>query len=364
METKTLPGAPLLLQPLLVERPWGNQRLARLLGKPAPLDRRIGESWETANEARIASGPLAGRTLRELVEIFGETILGRRGLAASAPFGDFPLLIKFIDANDVLSVQVHPDDDQARPLGQRGKTEAWHILAAEPNAELIVGLREPLTSATLRDLLAQRKLANHLQRLPVRAGDTVFVPAGTLHAIGAGVLLYEIQEQSDITYRLYDWDRVDAAGHPRPLHIEEGLAVLRPERRAQRIQPLALEPWRTILAACRYFLLERWDVRTRHRLSFVPDETFRLASCIRGALTIAADERPPLPLSLGQTALIPASSHQITVEGSGTLLVASIPDLQHDVIAPLRAAGYADPSILQVGGETEDLATARTVAHP
>lgn len=359
-----LPITPFLLKPVLVERPWGNHRLARLLGKPAPLDRRIGESWETANEACVTSGPLAGRTLRELVETFGETLLGRRGLAASAPFGDFPLLIKFIDANDVLSVQVHPDDDQALPLGQRGKTEAWHILAAEPDAELIVGLTEPLTPATLRALFVQRKLGNHLRRLPVQAGDTVVVPAGTLHAIGAGILLYEIQEQSDITYRFYDWDRVDAAGHPRPLHIEEGLAVLRPERRAQRIQPLALEPWRMILAACRYFLLERWDVRTHQRLSFLPDKTLRLASCISGALTIATDEGPPLPLSLGQTALIPASSHRITVEGFGTLLVASIPDLQTDVIAPLRAAGHADSSIVQLSGETKDLATALTVAHP
>jgi mannose-6-phosphate isomerase len=135
---------PMLLEPVLVERPWGDQRLARYLGKSLPHGARIGESWETANEARVASGPLAGLTLRELVAQFGADLLGQRGMAASQPFGDFPLLIKLIDADDVLSVQVHPDDEQAAALGQRGKTEAWHILAAEPGAELIVGLAELL----------------------------------------------------------------------------------------------------------------------------------------------------------------------------------------------------------------------------
>jgi len=277
---------PILLEPILVERPWGDQRLARHLGKALPPGARIGESWETANEARVADGPLAGLTLRELVTRFGPALLGARGLAASQPFGDFPLLVKFIDADDVLSVQVHPDDEQAQPLGQRGKTEAWYILAAEPGAELIVGLTAPLDPSTVRTLLAERRLAEYLVRLPVQAGDTVIVPAGTLHAIGRGILLYEIQEQSDITYRFYDWDRVDAAGHGRPLHIEEGLVVLRPERQARRTQPLALDEWRTILTACRYFLLERWVVSGTRQLPVAAEQTFRILSCIAGQVTL------------------------------------------------------------------------------
>ncbi len=348
---------PILLEPILVERPWGDQRLARYLGKALPPGARIGESWETANEARVADGPLAGLTLRELVTRFGPALLGERGFAASQPFGDFPLLVKFIDADDALSVQVHPDDAQAQPLGQRGKTEAWYVLAVEPGAELIVGLTQPLDPSTIRTLLAERRLAEYLVRLPVQAGDTVIVPAGTLHAIGRGILLYEIQEQSDITYRFYDWDRVDAAGHGRPLHIEEGLVVLRPERQARRTLPLALDAWRTILTACRYFLLERWEVDGERHLVRRPDESPHLLSCIAGSVTIAtADET--LELTVGRTALLPAPLREIRLGGRGTLLAATVPDLWCDVLVPLRAAGYPDEAIARLGGDTSDLAQA------
>jgi mannose-6-phosphate isomerase len=348
---------PMLLEPVLVERPWGDQRLARYLGKSLPHGARIGESWETANEARVASGPLAGLTLRELVAQFGADLLGQRGMAASQPFGDFPLLIKLIDADDVLSVQVHPDDEQAAALGQRGKTEAWHILAAEPGAELIVGLAELLDPSTVRMLLSERRLAEYLIRLPVRAGDTVIVPAGTLHAIGSGILLYEIQEQSDITYRFYDWGRTDSQGRSRPLHIEEGLTVLRPERRALRTQPLALDAWRTILTACRYFLLERWEVDGERHLVRRPAESPHLLSCIAGSVTIATTDEA-LQLTVGRTALLPAPLREIRLGGRGTLLAATVPDLWRDVVVPLRAAGYPDEAIARLGGDTSDLAKA------
>jgi len=346
---------PILLEPILVERPWGDQRLARHLGKALPPGARIGESWETANEARVADGPLAGLTLRELVTRFGPALLGARGLAASQPFGDFPLLVKFIDADDVLSVQVHPDDEQAQPLGQRGKTEAWYILAAEPGAELIVGLTAPLDPSTVRTLLAERRLAEYLVRLPVQAGDTVIVPAGTLHAIGRGILLYEIQEQSDITYRFYDWDRVDAAGHGRPLHIEEGLVVLRPERQARRTQPLALDEWRTILTACRYFLLERWVVSGTRQLPVAAEQTFRILSCIAGQVTLGTAGTEWVSLPTGATALLPAAVQQVELTGDGTLLVASVPDLATDVVAPLRARGYDAAAIRELASSPSDL---------
>ncbi len=349
-------AAPLLLEPVLVERPWGDQRLARVLGKALPAGARIGESWETANEARVAAGPLAGLTLRELTQRYGGTLLGRRGLAASQPFGDFPLLVKFIDADDVLSVQVHPDDTQAAPLGQRGKTEAWYVLAAEPGAELIVGLHEPLDPPTLRRLLTQGLVSTALARLPVAPGDTLLVPAGTLHAIGRGVLLYEIQEQSDLTYRLYDWDRVDERGQRRPLHVEEGLAVLRPAQRARRIRPLALDEWRWVLVACRYFWVERWEVSATHQLRVPPGETVRIVSCAGGAARLAFDGGPLVSLAAGQTALVPAAARSLLVEGRGTLLVAGVPDLEQDVVQPLRAAGYDDATIAQLGGDTHDLA--------
>lgn len=346
---------PILLEPLLLARPWGDQRLAQSLGKPLPPDAPIGESWETGNEARVAHGPLAGTTLQQLVTQYGLSLLGRRGLEASQPFGDFPLLIKFIDANEVLSVQVHPNDDQARPLGQRGKTEAWHILAAEPGAELIVGLCNPLSSEVLRHFLAANRLPEVLARLPVRAGDTVIVPAGTLHAIGPGILLYEIQEQSDITYRFYDWNRVDTTGQTRPLHVDEGLAVLAPGQRARMTQPLALARWRTILTACRYFALERWRLDGEQLLRFPPGETVRILSCISGTLTLTTEQDCSVLLATSQTALVPADVTRLKLRGQAVLLTAFIPDLPEDVIRPLRTAGYDDNTIAQLGGDTSDL---------
>ncbi len=357
-------ASPLLLEPILVERPWGDQRLARVLGRALPAGARIGESWETANEARVAAGPLAGLTLRELAQRYGDALLGRRGLEASQPYGDFPLLVKFIDADDVLSVQVHPDDAQAASRGQRGKTEAWYVLAAEPGAELIVGLREPLDTAAVRRLLAEGRLAGALERLAVSPGDTVLVPAGTLHAIGRGVLLYEIQEQSDLTYRFYDWDRVDERGQRRPLHVEEGLAVLRPAQRARRVRPLALDDWRAVTVACRYFWVERWEVGEPRQLRVLAGETVRIASCVGGAVRLAFDGGPAVSLAAGQTALVPAQASTLVVEGRGTLLVAGVPDLPQDVVEPLRAAGYDHATIAQLGGDTPDLARlldARTV---
>jgi mannose-6-phosphate isomerase len=354
---------PMLLEPVLVERPWGDQRLARYLGKSLPHGARIGESWETANEARVASGPLAGLTLRELVAQFGADLLGQRGMAASQPFGDFPLLIKLIDADDVLSVQVHPDDEQAAALGQRGKTEAWHILAAEPGAELIVGLTELLDPPALRLRIASGELPRVLAHLPVQPGDTVVVPAGTLHAIGPGILLYEIQEQSDITYRFYDWGRVDTQGRGRPLHIEEGLAVLRPERRAQRTQPLPLDDWRTVLAACRYFLLERWTIAGQRALTRQPGQTPSILTCLEGTLAIQTDG-DELHLARGETALVPASVASLAVAGQATVLAASVPDLRQDVVIPLRAAGYDEAAIAQLAGDTGDLARALAASEP
>ncbi len=187
------------------------------------------------------------------------------------------------------------------------------------------------------------------------AGDTVIVPAGTLHAIGRGILLYEIQEQSDITYRFYDWDRVDTAGRGRPLHIEDGLAVLRPERQARRTQPLALDEWRTVLTACRYFLLERWEISGARVVEFAPGQTFRLLSCIAGELALRVPPRSTIRMGVGQTTLLPATVTHLALDGQGTLLAASVPDLVGDVVAPLRTRTHDIAAIRQLAGSTGDL---------
>ena len=205
------PLYPLLLNPILVERIWGGTRLAGLLGKPLS-GARIGETWESAAEARVANGPLAGETLGALSRAHGPRLIGTRPrVTEDAPF---PLLAKFIDAEAVLSVQVHPDDSYARTqLGEPfGKTEAWYIVAADPGAVIYHGLRDLADADAVAGALRRGAIRDHLCAVSVHAGDTLFTPAGTVHAIGAGIILYEIQQYSDATLRLYDWDRVGDDG--------------------------------------------------------------------------------------------------------------------------------------------------------
>ena len=345
---------PLVLEPRYDERPWGGRRLATHLGKQLPGALRIGESWETTGVARVVNGPLAGTTLQELVERDPIGLLGERGRVASQPFGDFPLLAKFIDAEETLSVQVHPDDEGAAPLGQRGKTEAWHILDATAESFLITGFQEPVTPERVRLALERAEIGTLLERLPVSAGDTVIVPAGTVHAIGAGVLLYEIQESSDLTFRLYDWGRRDQHGRPRQLHVEEALAALRPDRHARRTRPLELDTDRTILAACRYFLLERWSVQGSARRARPAGQTFHVLSCTQGEARVSGGSATA-EVKVGQTVVLPARIDAVTIEGTATFLASCVPDLEHDVVAPLLARGYDAEAIAQLAGDTRDL---------
>ncbi len=218
------------MQPVLKETVWGGSRLRDLLGKDAPADKRIGESWELADHphgtSTVAEGRLAGRTLREILAARPEGVLGRE-LVAAGWAERFGLLIKFIDATDVLSVQVHPDDAFAakKEKGERGKTECWVIVDAAPDAWLVDGLAEGTTPAALKAAIKDGSVEELLVKRPVAAGDFVWIPAGTVHAIGAGLVLAEVQQTSDVTYRLHDWGRKGLDGKPRPLHVEKGVAA-------------------------------------------------------------------------------------------------------------------------------------------
>ncbi len=253
-------------------------------------------------------------------------LLGSRGHDAAGTHGDFPLLVKLIDARQDLSIQVHPSDELAPP-GRRGKTEAWLILESD-DGSLVTGVSGPIDVERIGDQIVRERVA---------AGDVFFVPAGTVHAIGAGVLLYEVQEASDVTYRLYDW------GRPRELHLERGLESVDPASRARRVEPLRLNDWREVLVACRYFLLERW---TFDGTSEAPadDTTCRIVTVIEGEASIG-DEH----LSVGASVLLPADLPEVVISGRGRALVASIPDLDADVVAPLLAAGHADDAIRLLG---------------
>jgi mannose-6-phosphate isomerase len=218
----------LKFEPILKPTVWGGRELARLFGRRLPGDGPFGESWELVDlpgeGSVVADGPLLGATLADLRRDRPEELLG----PASLLEGRFPLLLKFIDARRTLSVQVHPDEAACARLGggARPKTEAWYVIDREPGAALYVGLREGVDRALFEDGLSQGTLEDLLRRVPVEPGDFVHLPAGTVHAIGAGIVLAEVQQASDTTYRVFDWNRVGLDGKPRALHVAEALEAI------------------------------------------------------------------------------------------------------------------------------------------
>lgn len=237
---------PLLMAPIFSERPWGGRRLAAVLGKDVPESGGPwGEAWELsdhpAGRSAVANGPCAGQLFGDLTRRFPREMCG----APAAP-ARFPLLIKFIDAGDDLSIQVHPSDATA-PAGDRGKTECWYIMDCEPGAAIVYGLAGGVGAASLRAAAQSGAMEPCLRRVPIRKGDFLDVPAGTVHAILAGTLICEVQQSSDTTYRLWDWDRRP----PRPLHIEESCAVAEydPAKTPAIVSVAALAPgaWHRLL---------------------------------------------------------------------------------------------------------------------
>src|SRR5688500_9117822 len=220
------PLYPLVFHPLFKERVWGGRTLETLYHKRLPAGVPIGESWEISDrpgdESVIANGAFAGRTLRWLMEHHAGELLGD---AAPAAGGRFPILCKILDAREKLSLQVHPPSDASPPLGEP-KTEMWYIAAADPGAELFVGLKPGITRAAFEASIGAGRVAECFHRIAVGAGDTMFLPSGRVHAIGAGLVIFEIQQNSDTTFRVYDWDRLGLDGKPRDLHVAESLASI------------------------------------------------------------------------------------------------------------------------------------------
>ena len=278
---------PLILERKLVSRLWGGNSLGSWMGL-GNVPTQLAESWQVYEHNRITEGPFAGSTLAELAQEYGAALLGTRPFARGGT--DFPLLAKFIDAADHLSVQVHPDDAYAHTVeahtGFHGKTEAWYILRATPNAELIHGLAQPSNRQAFADALQNGTVMNLVRRIPTQAGDTVFVPAGTIHAINAGIMLFEIQQKSDLTYRVYDYDRRDTAGKLRELHIEQALDVANfGAQPPATVPPQQIDDTRTLLIHCEHFTMERWDVRAPLAATTDPG-SFEILTLIDGALTL------------------------------------------------------------------------------
>jgi mannose-6-phosphate isomerase len=312
---------PLRFRPILKEYLWGGRRLGSELGKPIGTGPHYAESWELvdhgADQSVVADGPLAGKTLHQLVTEHGAALFGRH-----PPRAQFPLLLKFLDAQRTLSVQVHPNDAQAARLDppDLGKTEAWVVLAAEPGAKIYAGLKPGVDRATLERELAAGTCDNCLHQFEPQPGDCVFLEAQTVHALGAGLLIAEIQQASNTTYRLFDWNRVDADGKPRPLHVQESLDTI--DYRRGPVGPRTPQPTDRPhverLVACDKFVLDRW--RLDQPAAAGGDQRFHILSVLSGGATITSADQPH-ELARGGTLLLPASCPPVIVDPKRSTLL-------------------------------------------
>lgn len=309
---------PLRFQPLYKNYIWGGRRFETALGRELPADGIFAESWEIADhpegESVVVAGPLAGKSIGELRKSHGEELLGRHH-----PRDVFPLLLKYLDAHQHLSLQVHPDDQCAAALGlsDPGKTEAWYIMEAEPASCLWAGFAEQVDRDVVEQALRQGEIERLLHRVEPQPGDCVFVPAGTVHAIGAGLLVAEIQQMSNNTFRLSDWGRVGADGKPRPLHIEQGIQAI--DYATGPVEPTQGQPTDmpnvTRLVACDQFVLDRWQVSGGAHIDV--ENRCLILTVVEGGLAVVGDLMTPL--KRGQTLLIPAAWDRVQLESVGDL---------------------------------------------
>jgi mannose-6-phosphate isomerase len=306
---------PLTFRPIFKERVWGGRSLERLYQKPLPSDQPIGESWEITDRPEgvsvIANGPLAGNSLRWLMENHRQDVLG----TAAAPAGPFPLLIKILDAKETLSVQVHPPAGVAAQFGGEPKTEMWYITDATPEAALYVGLKNGATRSDFERRVKDGTVAECLHRIPVCAGNAMFLPSGRLHAIGGGNVIFEIQQNSDTTYRVFDWNRVGLDGKPRQLHVDESLASID----FNDFEPalIASKYSRNQTLKVRYivddplFRVDACQVKRGQRF-YLRSAAVQILGLLRGRLTVTHAESV-LELKPGDFCLLPACLGRVTI---------------------------------------------------
>lgn len=286
---------PIVFEPLFMERVWGGRQMEALYGKHLPPASKIGESWELVDrpeaQSVVHTGPLRGLTLGELWRDYREPVFGPGTLPLGSPF---PILVKILDAQEKLSVQVHPPASLAASMGGEPKTEMWYIAAARDDADLYAGLAAGVGRADFEDALKTGTVESKLHRIPVKAGDAMFLQSGRLHAIGAGNLIFEIQQNSDTTYRVFDWNRVGLDGRPRDLHINESMASID----FDDVEPALLQRQGDLVVECDYFRVEEWTLdRPRHA---APPESFAIVAVLEGQVRCG-----DLDFSPGQFFLVP-----------------------------------------------------------
>lgn len=321
-----------MLQPMLLNAPlkdylWGGTRLKEEYGKETDLD-KVAESWELscheAGQSVIASGSNKGKTLSQWLEEQGKSVLGRKAEA----FDYFPLLIKLIDAKGDLSVQVHPDNEYAlRVEGEYGKTEMWYIVDCEPGASLLYGFKEKISQEEFQRRIEDNTLLEVCNKVPVHKGDVFFIDAGTLHAIGSGILICEIQQNSNTTYRIYDYGRVGADGKPRELHVEKALEVTKLEPPTRGTKPLAevdIFPDMDVLllADCEYFKVYHASL---HGESFLHagEDSFQSLTVLEGAMKLSWGSES-MTLSKGNTVFVPAGLGSYQLNGQAEFILSKL----------------------------------------
>ena len=305
--------------PILKNTIWGGTKIAPFKNIQTQL-RKVGESWEISgvpgNETIVSGGPYAGRNLNDLVAEQKEALVGK---ANYDRFGnEFPLLIKFIDARDDLSIQVHPTDEIAHRQGrERGKTEMWYLMPSEPEATLLCGLKKHITPDEYKRMVSEKTIVDAIARYPVHEGDCFFLPAGRIHAIGSGCFLAEIQQTSDVTYRIYDFDRHDDLGRPRELHTELAAESINYDvlpdyqthytpAKNQRVQ----------LVECPYFTTSVYDLDQPIDLDYTSLDSFVILIGLSGAGIVTEADGTRFVLRAGETILLPATTGRLSVEGT------------------------------------------------
>ncbi len=327
---------PFKFAPIYKEKIWGGDALARLFGRQLP-SAQVGESWDIAahphGQSVVSNGPLTGAKLVDLLESHREKIMGKTPMGTA---GQFPLLVKLLDCNDWLSIQVHPDDEYARTYenGELGKTETWVVLHAEPGAQIVYGAKPGTTKEQFAGAIAEGQVEELLQMVEVKVGDVYSVPAGTLHALGKGVVVAEVQQNSDTVYRAYDWGRVGDDGKPRELHVEQALNVIDFSRTAPKQAAAGIGPKQLVagrVGECQQTLLDTNDKYAMERIELagqwspVHENRVEICMALEGQCNVSGGGEQ-IQLRPGDSILVPAAVEDLTFAGTAVLLRAYVPE--------------------------------------